>query len=78
MNQFVLFEFNVSSELSNWQVINDGVMGGNSESTIFLNAEGHGTFEGKISLENNGGFCSIKHDFDPVILDKNKFIELVT
>ena len=74
MNQFVLFEFNVSSELSNWQVINDGVMGGNSESTIFLNAEGHGTFEGKISLENNGGFCSIKHDFDPVILDKNKFI----
>ena len=35
MNQFVLFEFNVSSELSNWQVINDGVMGGNSESTIF-------------------------------------------
>ena len=38
MNQFVLFEFNVSSELSNWQVINDGVMGGNSESTIFLNA----------------------------------------
>ena len=72
MNPILLFDFTVSSELSNWQVINDGVMGGTSRSKFYLNSEGHGCFDGTVSLENNGGFCSVRYAFDRIALDTNK------
>jgi len=73
MNDVVIFDFVSNSDISNWQVINDGVMGGKSESQFYCNGEGQGTFEGKISLENNGGFCSVKYTCNPVSLKKNIF-----
>jgi NADH dehydrogenase [ubiquinone] 1 alpha subcomplex assembly factor 1 len=47
-------------------VVNDGVMGGRSQSTFTLNADGNGLFQGKVSLENNGGFASVHYRFNPV------------
>jgi monofunctional biosynthetic peptidoglycan transglycosylase len=42
-----------------WFVVNDGVMGGRSSSA--LNREGGvAVFEGYLSLENNGGFASVR------------------
>lgn len=44
-----------------WEVVNDGVMGGRSRSR--LEAEGEGgavVFRGELSLENNGGFASVR------------------
>jgi hypothetical protein len=38
-------------------------MGGRSSGTFRLNADGHGVFEGSISLENNGGFSSVRYRF---------------
>jgi hypothetical protein len=38
-------------------------MGGESSSTFQLNSEGHGVFEGNISLDNNGGFSSVRYRF---------------
>lgn len=58
------FEFNQDQ---NWQVILDNVMGGRSEGEVSYE-QGIMRFSGKLSLENNGGFASIRspygsHDF---------------
>ena len=50
----------MSVSVSEWQVINDGVMGGLSRSTITKTEDGTGLFSGTVSLENNGGFASIR------------------
>ncbi len=44
-----------------WAPVNDGVMGGLSQSRFALDAEGVARFEGMVSLENNGGFASVRH-----------------
>ena len=38
-------------------------MGGNSSGNFKLDNEGFGVFEGEISLENNGGFSSVRYKF---------------
>lgn len=60
----VLFDFNKSSEIEDWIIVNDDVMGGKSDGSIKLNESGHGVFEGDISLENNGGFSSVRYQID--------------
>jgi NADH dehydrogenase [ubiquinone] 1 alpha subcomplex assembly factor 1 len=42
-----------------WMVVNDGVMGGVSTSRVSM-AKGIATFTGVVSLENNGGFASVR------------------
>jgi hypothetical protein len=76
MNRKLIFEFNADSDLSHWKVVNDAVMGGKSKSQFHLNTEGNGTFEGAVSLENNGGFCSVKYVFEPITLEKSTFISI--
>ena len=43
----------------NWKVVNDTVMGGRSSSRWTSNSSAF-IFEGNLSLENNGGFASIR------------------
>lgn len=43
-----------------WQVVNDGVMGGLSKGSFAVSNAGILTFSGTLSLENNGGFSSIR------------------
>jgi hypothetical protein len=50
-----------------WRVVDDGVMGGLSRSHISLD-EGTATFEGTVSLENNGGFASVRTHLGPTDL----------
>ena len=52
-----VFDFRESSK--NWRIINDGVMGGLSSSKFRI-AQGTAIFEGNVSLENNGGFASVR------------------
>ena len=59
----VIFDFNKESDISNWEIVNDVVMGGQSSSEFFLNGEGYGVFKGLVSLENNGGFSSLRVRF---------------
>jgi hypothetical protein len=42
-----------------WQAINDGVMGGVSSGRM-VGGDGVLRFEGELSLENNGGFASVR------------------
>ncbi|MFE3848569.1 CIA30 family protein [Flavobacterium sp. LB3P45] len=74
MEPLLIFEFNLNNDISSWKIVNDVVMGGKSESKFYLNQYGNGTFEGKVTLDNNGGFCSVKYNFEPITLNKNKRI----
>lgn len=42
------------------QIVNDGVMGGVSRSQFTISSRGTGMFRGEVSLENNGGFASVR------------------
>jgi len=55
-----LFDFNSAKTSGQWYIVNDGVMGGVSQSKINLNADGTATFSGNLSGDNNGGFASIR------------------
>ena len=56
----ILFDFDSEEKSGQWYIVNDGVMGGISESEITLNDDGTATFRGDVSLENNGGFASVR------------------
>ena len=59
-NEFILYDFNSPESSGKWYIVNDGVMGGLSESNMELSSNGTATFTGNVSLENNGGFASIR------------------
>jgi hypothetical protein len=59
-----IVDFTPKSELRDWYVVDDVVMGGRSDGGLYLNEQGNAVFEGKVSLENNGGFSSIRHRFE--------------
>jgi len=56
----VLFDSVDSSETERWLVVNDNVMGGVSNGEASRTEDGCLRFSGSISLENNGGFASIR------------------
>lgn len=60
MDKIILFDFSTTTATDSWQVINDGFMGGRSQSNLSISESGHGVFKGQVSLENNGGFCSVR------------------
>lgn len=64
----MILNFDLKSNLQNWKIVNDTVMGGISKSKFYLNSNGEGTFEGTVSLANNGGFCAVKYVFIPIKL----------
>lgn len=55
-----LFEFDDASEAERWLAVNDNVMGGVSEGAASPTGDSCLLFSGSISLENNGGFASIR------------------
>ena len=66
---FMLVDFNRDMQLTDWAVVDDVVMGGRSDGRFFISGEGHAVFEGAVSLENNGGFSSIRYRIDPLSLE---------
>ena len=59
-SEIILFDFQQSDEVKKWLVVNDGVMGGLSQSEIILTGNNTAVFQGTVSLENNGGFTSTR------------------
>ena len=55
----VLFDFGKSTAAQQWRTVNDGVMGGVSEGQFKI-ANQEMVFFGTLSLENNGGFASVR------------------
>ena len=56
----VLFSFENADAAKQWQAVNDGVMGGRSEGRFKINEDKNLEFFGTLSLENNGGFASVR------------------
>jgi len=56
----MLFEFDTATASRDWQTVNDGVMGGISEGRFKITEKKTLEFFGTLSLENNGGFASVR------------------
>ena len=56
----ILFFFEAGRQASGWEVINDGVMGGVSSSDFTLLPSLGAVFSGNVSLDNGGGFASVR------------------
>lgn len=55
-----LFEFTGNAAATDWQAVNDGVMGGVSEGRFRITGRKTLEFFGTLSLENSGGFASVR------------------
>jgi monofunctional biosynthetic peptidoglycan transglycosylase len=55
-----LFDFRDPGELRRWVAVHDTVMGGRSDGGLASTDDGHAVFAGHLSLENNGGFASVR------------------
>lgn len=62
----LLFDFNPGSEA--WTSVDDNVMGGISNSQGKIQEDGTLLFAGTMSLENNGGFSSLRSPWAPIDL----------
>ena len=66
----VLFDFRQPEETEQWQPIDDRVMGGVSQSTFEPSENNTAIFAGSVSLENNGGFASVRMEADTFDLNR--------
>ena len=70
----VLMEDFIPNENLNWQIVNDGVMGGLSYGRLELTGDSEAVFSGNLSLDNNGGFSSIRAYYPPNLTDLNSIM----
>lgn len=61
----LLFDFSEAGAIQPWTPIDDRIMGGVSSSRLRHDAAGHAVFEGTVSLQNNGGFASVRSNAAP-------------
>ena len=59
----LLLNFRDIDDSGRWMVVNDGVMGGVSRSTVNLHKDGYLLFAGNVSTNHGGGFASIRTDY---------------
>jgi len=50
--------------IDDWNIVNDGVMGGISQSSIYLNEANNIKFVGNVSFKNKGGFASCRRGYN--------------
>ena len=62
--------------LNQWRIVNDNVMGGVSNSDLYLNKEKNLIFSGEVSLDYNGGFASCRHSLEDINLDGIKSFKM--
>ena len=73
-NSSVVIDFGKEQGAYGWRIVNDDVMGGRSASSAYL-TDNTLYFEGEVSLENNGGFASIRAPYGKY--DLSSFQEVV-
>lgn len=72
----MIYTFSKQTNIKEWRIVNDGVMGGVSKSSLMLTDAGHGQFSGHVSLANNGGFASVQLNKTIQLAEEDKFIVL--
>ena len=76
MSPSIIYDFDKDNSTANWRVVDDGVMGGLSQGKLTVNKDGHGEFTGTVSLENNGGFSSLRYRFKTIEASEEQSIVL--
>jgi len=71
-----VYIFNINSNAEDWQVVDDTVMGGQSQGRFEISDDGYGIFHGDVSLKNNGGFSSLRYSPDKMQIEGYTKIEL--
>ncbi|MGV8992461.1 MAG: CIA30 family protein [Flavobacterium sp.] len=71
-----IYDFQKDSNAADWQIVNDGVMGGMSQGNFKIDQDGNGVFYGDVSTENNGGFSSVRHEFAALKVDSDSKVVL--
>lgn len=66
MTSQTLVDFKENPATKRWNVVDDVVMGGRSSGNFTITEDGYGKFSGEVSLENNGGFSSVKYDIETI------------
>ena len=65
-----VFDFSGADAAKEWQTVNDGVMGGVSDGKFKITGTKTLEFYGTLSLENNGGFASVRSKAKKLGLEK--------
>ena len=76
LDDYTVIDFTKNSDLKNWKVVDDVVMGGKSSGNLEINDDGHAVFYGHISLENNGGFSSVRYQPEKIALNNASSIQI--
>ena len=72
----VLFDFDKPDAIRVWRPVNDGVMGGRSSGKVKVNQYKNLEFYGNLSLENNGGFASVRASDDGLSMQSGDTVVL--
>jgi NADH dehydrogenase [ubiquinone] 1 alpha subcomplex assembly factor 1 len=76
LNSKILFDFSENKDTGNWLVVNDGVMGGLSKGNFVSSENETAVFSGTVSLENNGGFSSVRYNTGKIDVAGFSILEL--
>jgi hypothetical protein len=60
----IIYNFKTSNTTQGWTVVDDGVMGGLSKGDIKIGKSGNAIYSGNVSTDNNGGFSSLRYQFN--------------
>ncbi|MGJ3235688.1 CIA30 family protein [Marivirga sp.] len=69
MQPNIIYDFDSNKDINTWSVVDDTVMGGMSNGTFQLSIDGHGVFTGYVTTENNGGFSSVRYEFESMSVE---------
>lgn len=76
MNAQTIVNFKENPSAKNWKVVDDVVMGGRSSGNFEVTENGYGKFFGKVSLENNGGFSSVRYTMETLNVTPESKIQI--
>lgn len=76
MSEQTIINFKENPSTKNWFVVDDVVMGGKSLGKFSITDEGVGMFSGQVSLENNGGFSSVRLDIDALAVTAESRVKI--
>ena len=72
----MITEFTNAQEADLWRSVDDDVMGGVSDGAFTMTPAETGVFSGELSLENNGGFASVRRNVENVDFEEARAITL--
>ena len=72
----LIFDFDRNTNVNDWRIIDDVVMGGRSNGKFTIDNDGNGVFSGIVSLDNNGGFSSVRYQFNKINTTKNSRVTI--